>query len=171
MNVAFAAAHESASFWPQGLLFACGALILGFVPPALTFALRKNAADEIGLTAVSVPAWVFVVVWLIIYPCLGIAAWRLTLPGLVGRPEASVGLVLLAAAFLQTTSFWLTDSLRSTAVMDATGVLLSLTTAFALYTTDRSAAAWLIPWLVWMPITLTLKLITLRNGPRVLAQS
>jgi tryptophan-rich sensory protein len=161
MSPAVSAVQIHASFWPEGVLFAFGALILGFTPAALTFTLRENAVQEIAMTDTPAPAWLFIVVWMIIYPCLGIAAWKLVAPRLTGRPEASVSLVLLAAAFLQNLSFWLTDGLRFTAVVDATGVLLSLTTAFAIYTADHTAVVWLIPWLLWMPATLTLKLVTL----------
>ncbi len=141
-------------------LFAAIALILGFLPAALTFALRKNAADEIGLSQLTVPAWVFIAVWAIIYPSLGVAAWQV-----FATESRSVALVVptavLVAGFVQTTAFWFTDSLRSTAVTDATGVLLSILATVVLFQTVPMAVPWLLPWLLWMPVTLVLKLVAL----------
>ena len=141
-------------------LFAAIALILGFLPAALTFALRKNAAEEVGLSQLSVPAWVFIAVWAIIYPSLGVAAWQI-----LTTDDRSGGIlvpaVVLVVGFLQTTAFWFTDSLRATAVTDATGVLVSIAATVVIGSTSPSAAPWLLPLLIWMPVTLILKLVAL----------
>ena len=144
-------------------LAAVAALVLGFIPAGLTFGLRKNAAQEIGLSVLPVPAWVFIGIWAIIYPTMGIAAWRIAASG-ESSTDTTVATIVLVAGFLQSIAFWFTDSLRSTAVMDATGVLLSITAAAVLALTTPSAAAWLLPWLVWMPTTLGIKLIALRRA-------
>ncbi len=142
-------------------LFAAVPLLLGFLPATLTFALNPRAADDIGLTAVPVPAWVFIAVWLVIYPGMGLAAWHLrrsqtrTSDNLV---EACIPLAVLIAGFLQTTAFWFSDSLRGIAGMDATGVVLSATTVWIFSRYSPTAARWLLPWAVWMPVTLAIKL-------------
>jgi tryptophan-rich sensory protein len=143
--------------------FAVGAMLLGFLPAALTFTLRKNAANEIGLSELSVPAWVFIAVWAVIYPCMGIAASLVVDSEIRDAVHILVPAIVLAAGFLQTTAFWFTDSLRSTAVTDATGVVLSITAIVVLCATVPSAAPWLLPWLLWMPVTLAVKIVALRR--------
>ena len=125
-------------------LAAVAALVLGFIPAGLTFGLRKNAAQKVGLSELPVPAWVFIGIWAIIYPTMGIAAWQITASA-ENFTDTTVATIVLAAGFLQSIAFWFTDSLRSTAVMDATGVLLSITAAAVLALTTPSAAAWLLP--------------------------
>jgi tryptophan-rich sensory protein len=75
-----------------------------------------------------------------------------------------VPITVFVVALLQTLSFWLTNSLRMTAVIDATGLLLAYTVA-CVYSRYRKAAVWwLLPWLVWMPITLIIKLWVVFGG-------
>jgi tryptophan-rich sensory protein len=145
-------------FWPGGFVYAAVTLLLAQIPGAAAFALNPNTATDIGLTAVPVPAWVFIVVWMVIYPWMGIAAWRLRQDVHAGT---SIPLVVLAAGFLQTKLFWLSDSLRAVAVADATGVLLAVTAVWVFSRYSRAATAWLLPWLVWMPVTLAIKIAVL----------
>lgn len=67
-------------------------------------------------------------------------------------------MAVLIAGFLQTTAFWFSDSLRGIAGMDATGVVLSATTIWIVSRYSPTAARWLLPWAVWMPVTLAIKL-------------
>jgi len=75
------------------------------------------------------------------------------------RREADVRLplALSAVAFLQNLSFWLSRSLGTTVAIDAIGLVLAYFTAWVYSRTSRAAATWLLPWLVWMPITTVLK--------------
>lgn len=73
-------------------------------------------------------------------------------------------LVVFGAAFLQTLSFWLANSIHMIAVMDATGVILAYMVAWAYARYARVAVWWLLPWLLWMPVTLAVKLWTLYSG-------
>ena len=152
---------KSNSWW-LALLFATSILIIGLIPGALTFALDPNAATRIGLGVTPIPASVFSSVWLIAYPGMGIATW------LVWRrrdhADVSIPLAIFGGAFLQTLSFWLTNSLRMTAVVDATGVLLAYTVAWVYWRYRPATLWWLLPWLTWMPITLGIKLWALWNG-------
>ena len=143
------------------LLFVGAALVAGFLPAAVTFALDPRAADDIGLTVVPVPAWAFVLIWVVVYSGTGLAAARLWQLRTTIGCDVGVPLAVLVAGFLQSTSFWLTDSLRATAVMDATGVVLALTTLWIVGRYSGAAARSLWPWAAWMPITLLIKLCVL----------
>jgi benzodiazapine receptor len=138
------------------LLFALGVLAIAMIPSTLTFALDPNAATRIGVNEVPIEPWMFTVVWNIAYPCMGIATWLVWRRR--GEVEVSVPLVIFAVALLQTMSFWLTNSLRMTAVMDATGVVLAYAVAWVYSRYVKSAVWWLLPWLLWMPTTLVIKL-------------
>jgi translocator protein len=152
-----------ASFWPIGALFAMGALVVGLLPSALTFALRKDPVAAIGLDRVPLPGWFFTLVWVVIYPCMGVAAWRIW-TRLPDAPALTMlALLVVAATLVQTTSFWLTDSLRSTAVIDATGVLLAGLSLAAAILAGGGGALWLTPLAIWMPITLGIKIAVLRK--------
>lgn len=136
--------------------FALGVLVLGLLPGGLMFALNPNAASNIGSDAVPLPPWIFVVVWFIIYPSMGVATWLIW----QRRREVnvSVPLVVFAAVFLQNLSFWLTNSLRMTAVMDATGMMWAFTLAWVYSRYSKPSVWWLLPLMIWMPITLAIKI-------------
>ncbi|MDP4511385.1 MarR family transcriptional regulator [Nonomuraea sp. G32] len=90
-----------------------------------------EAATDLGMTEVLVPTWVFIAVWLVIKAGMGPRHGNL---------------------------FWLADGLRSIAVIDATGLLLAATTMVVFSRYSPSAARCLLPWLIWMPITLAIKI-------------
>jgi translocator protein len=152
------------SAWWTAILFAAGVLLIGNIPSTLTFALDPNAVQRIGLESIPVPAWVFTGVWLIAYPCMGIATW------LVWRKRyeanVSIPLVIFAAGLLQAQAFWLTNGLHMTAVIDALVLLIAYTVAYVYYQFDRRTLWWLLPWLLWMPTTFAIKLWTLSSGAR-----
>jgi translocator protein len=151
----------STSRW-MAVLFALGVLAVGAIPGRLTFALDPNATTRIGLHDVPVPAWVFTTVWLVAYPGMGVATWLVWRTR--GERDISVPIAIFIAALLQTLSFWLTNSLHMTAVLDAIGVLLAYTVAWVYSRYRRAAVWWLLPWLVWMPITLGIKLWVVLGG-------
>jgi tryptophan-rich sensory protein len=137
-------------------------LILGFIPPGLVFGLNPNAASSIGLNAVGTPAWVFVGVWLVSYSGMGLAAWL----GWQRRVErdACTPIAMLCASFLITLTFWLSNSLHMTATLDAINLILAWTTLWVYSKLSKPAALYLLPWAIWMPVTLTLKLLALGHG-------
>lgn len=142
-----------------GLLFAAIPLIIGFIPPSLVFGLNPNAASDIGLTALTIPAWVFIGVWVIAYPSMGMAAWLLW--KLRSQLDACVPIGILIAGFIISLSFWLTNSLRMTATLDAITLILAWTTLWVFSRYSRRAALWLLPWAIWMPITFGVKLLAI----------
>jgi tryptophan-rich sensory protein len=144
------------------LVFALAALFIGMLPAGLTFALDPGSAGRIGLDAIPIPVWLVTAIWMIIYPGMGIAAWQIW--RLRARVDVSVPLAIFSAGMLQSLSFWLTNSIRMTALIDATGVLLACTVAYVATRYAKTAVWWLLPWLVWMPITLGIKLWALAHG-------
>ena len=144
------------------VVFALLPLIVGMIPGGLVFGLNPNVATTIGLDAVPIPAWVFIAVWIVTYPSMGIAAW------LVWRKrtevDACVPVAILIAGFAITLSFWLTNSLQMTATLDAINLVLAWTTVWVFSRYSQKAALWLLPWAIWMPITLVVKLVALSRG-------
>lgn len=136
--------------------FALAPLLLGNLPPALLFPLDPTTGARIGVGEVPIPVAVFTLVWVVAYPMMGVAAW------LVWRKrtaaDVSVPLAIFGAAYLQTLSFWFTNSIRMTALIDATGVVLAFTVAWVFSRYERRAVGFLLPWLLWMPTTLGFKL-------------
>jgi tryptophan-rich sensory protein len=132
------------------------------LPVALTFALDPGAAGRIGIDVVPIPAWLFTAVWLVAYPGMGVATWLIW--RLRDRVDVTVPLAIFGAGFLQSLSFWATNSVRMTALIDATGILLSCTVAWVYSRYARATVWWLLPWLAWMPITFAFKLWALSTG-------
>lgn len=125
------------------------------IPASLAFAVDPAAVDAGDLP---VPWWVFVVVWTIIHPSMGVAAWLIWRRRDQGGGDPAVALAMLGVGYLQTLTFWLTDSLRGIAAADATGMLLAVATWWVATRYSRAGARWLLPWVIWMPITLGLKI-------------
>lgn len=145
--------------WPSAVGYAAVPLLLGNVPGLVTFALNPDAAEDIGMTRVAVPPWLFAVVWAIIHGGMGLAAWRLRHSR--STVDACLPLALLAVSYVHSNLFWLAEGLRSVAGTDATGLLLAAVTTWAFARQSPAAARFLLPWLVWMPITLAIKVIAL----------
>lgn len=142
--------------------------LIGLAPGGLTFTLNPNAVNDIGLDVLPVPALLFTVIWIVIYACMGAAIW--TLLRTQHKSNACIPIAVLIAGYLQTHLFWLTDSLRTTAITDATGFLLAATCTWIVSQYARKAALWLFPWLIWMPITLTIKIMALNGAFAPMAQ-
>jgi tryptophan-rich sensory protein len=144
--------------WPSAVLWAGIPLVLANIPGSLAFAVNPNTAEDIGMTRVAVPPWVFIVVWAVIHAGMGLAVWQLRRSAAV---DACVPLALIAVGYLHSNLFWLAEGLRSVAATDATGLLLAAVTTWAVARQSRAAARWLLPWLVWMPVTLAIKIVAL----------
>ncbi|MFB4281794.1 MULTISPECIES: tryptophan-rich sensory protein [unclassified Nonomuraea] len=150
-------ASARSRFWPVGLLFVLVPVLVGQIPGALAFTLNPGVATDLGMTRIPIPVWVFIVVWLVIKTGMGLAAWQLWRRAPRGS-DVTVPLTVLIAGYLQTNLFWLADGLRSIAVTDATGLLLAVATVVVFSRYSPAAARWLLPWLIWMPITLAVKI-------------
>lgn len=143
-------------------LFAIGTLIIGTIPSSLTFMLDTNAATRMGLGEIPIPAPIFIIVWLIAYPCMGIATWLIWQQ----RDDInfSIPFAIFTAGFLSTLSFWLTNGIHMTAVLDGIVLMLACTVAFVYFQYDKRTIWWLMPWLIWMPITFAFKLWAVTGG-------
>jgi hypothetical protein len=75
-----------------------------------------------------------------------------------------VPLAVLGCAFLCGLSFWLTNGLLMTSTIDAINLLLAWTTIWVFSRYSTPAALALLPWGVWMPVTLALKLFALSHA-------
>jgi tryptophan-rich sensory protein len=116
------------------------------------------------MSEVHVPPWVFIAVWAIIYSGMGLAAWSLTAQLDKRSSATGVPLAVLCAAFLISLTFWLTNSLRMTATIDAINAILAIMTLWVVSRYSTSAARYLVPYAVWMPITLLIKLVAISRG-------
>lgn len=135
------------------LLFSIAAAELTGVLSALLAGGQRAVYQALRQPPFSPPAWVFPVVWTILYALMGTAAY------LVFRSEASAkekknALVLYAIqlalnflwsiVFFRFEAFWL-----AVAVIAALTVVLILT-VIQFYTIDKTAAVLMLPYLVWV---------------------
>lgn len=107
------------------------------------------------------PEWLFWAVWLVIYPASGIAAWRVWERRRVADVRgalAAFAIVNVASAMFLPVTTLTGGAPGAMTLMDLNGVVAIgiLTWLFARY--DRIAAYWMLPYLVWMPITSLLKI-------------
>ena len=140
--------------WPFVLIPA----LVGLLPGGLAFGLNDGVVIDIGLDVLPLPAWFFTALWLVIYGSMGMSVWTLFRRA---HGNLCVPMAVLIAGYLQTHVFWLTDSLRTTAITDATGMLLAGTAFWVVQQYSRQAVLWLLPWVIWMPITLAIKIAAL----------
>lgn len=134
------------------LLFAMGVLGAGML--AAVLAIRRSPPEMIA--SGPLPDWAFWAVWVLIYPCMGVASW-LVWRQRQRQPVAGV-LLLFGVALAQNLSFWLAPDLVVVALVDLIGCALAYLVAWRYAGVDPAAAWWLLPWLLWMPITTALKL-------------
>ncbi len=87
---------------------------------------------------------------------MGVATW------LVWRRRHEVhvqeALLLFAVSLVQGFTFWLSQSVQMTQIIDGTGFMLAYVTAWSYSRYSKAAALWLLPWLRWMPFTFILKI-------------
>jgi tryptophan-rich sensory protein len=141
--------------WLGAIGFAVALLALGLGVAFLALATRPALEGVVEQPDLLFPPWVFWAVWLLIYPAQGVALWLIWRQRRAKNVSAPV--ILFAVAWLQNLTFWLTDSLVTTAFIDTVGLALAYATAWLFARYSRAAARWLLPWLIWMPITTVLK--------------
>jgi tryptophan-rich sensory protein len=142
---------------------AAGTVTLGMLSAGLSFAAAgdRTAATPAGvLPALWPPAWVFWAVWLVIYPAWGVATWRVWRRR--GNRDVRGALVLYALNLLGALFFLPISTLTANnpavlALMDANGFVATYALAWLYGQYDRAAVRWLLPYLIWMPLTTTLK--------------
>ena len=136
-------------------------VILGQIPAGFAMAFKPNIITDIGLDILPLPAWFFITLWVVIYVGMGITAWKIL--SLDTKSIKCIPVAILASGFLTTHFFWFTDNFQTTAILDAMGIIISFTAYWVCAQYSRKATYWLLPWVIWMPITFALK-ITALNG-------
>ena len=150
--------------WRMAFLFAAGVLLLGMTDAMITMLVAHgNPAKNPGYHYPPIwPAdWVFWVVWIVIYPCLGVATaliWQRRQTFSI--QHAMVCFVVLLAVTLLFLP--LSDVVQGNPVgltlMDTSAFLLSYALAWTYGRIARLTLWWLVPLLLWTPLTLLLKI-------------
>jgi translocator protein len=152
------------SFHWTAVAFALGTLCSGLLSAGLSFAAAGNhsAANPAGvLPALWPPAWVFWAVWTVIYPCWGVATWlvwRRRHGADVRGALALYTINILGALFFLPLSNLTANNPAVLTLLDANGLIGAYALAWLYTRYDRSTLWWLLPYLVWMPLTLALKI-------------
>ncbi len=143
--------------------FALGTLAVGMVSAVLSFmtAGAHSASNPAGvLPSLWPPAWVFWLVWIVIYPCAGVATWRVWRQRRQFDVRGALvlyGVDILGALFFLPLSNLTANSPAVLTLLDANGLLGTSALAWLYSRYEKAAVWWLLPFLVWMPLTLTLK--------------
>lgn len=150
-------------FAPSGaiaFLFAAGTLLLGSLAAWISFAFIPPG-PALRLPSVYPPLWMFWAVWLVIYPCWGIATWLVWQQRHTADVRGAMALYFLT--LISNMLFLPIGNLSGgnpaiLSLMDANGVLSSwvITWLYARY--SNVATKFMLPLLIWMPITLALKI-------------
>lgn len=106
-------------------LFIAIPVIIGQLPAGLVFALNPNITANIGLDILPIPAWFFIGLWVVIYAGIGITAYKIL--NLKTQSIKCIPVGILVSGFLTTHFFWFTESFRTTAILDALGIIISFT--------------------------------------------
>lgn len=142
-------------------LFIAIPVIIGQLPAGIAFTLNPNITTNIGLDILPIPAWFFIGLWVVIYAGIGITAYKILT--LKTQSTKCIPVGILVSGFLTTHFFWFTESFRTTAILDALGIIISFTAYWVCAQYSPKAAKFLLPWVIWMPITFALKIAAL-NG-------
>lgn len=155
--------HSPSSPWWVAWVFALGTLLAGMVSAGLSFATagEHSAANPVGvLPPLWPPSWVFWLVWMVIYPAWGAATYRVWRH----RGEADVrgalvlyALNVLGALFFLPLSNITANNPAVLTLLDANGLIGTYALAWLYTRYDKQALWWLLPYLIWMPLTLGLK--------------
>ena len=174
MNTTLAAPARSTRFPDSSrwfaLAFAAGMLVAGMAVAMVSMIARPEAVGSNALQLyppLYPPDWAFWAIWLIIYPCWGVATW------LVWRRRSTEDLRpfwrYFALMFGTNLAFLPISALTRgnpavLAMMDALGFVLLPVMVWMYGRYARAALYWLLPIFVWIPITLALKVwLTLLN--------
>lgn len=166
MKVPSAAGHKLTTCfpWRMAFLFAVGVLLLGMSDALITMTVAHGnpAKNPTYLYPPIWPAdWVFWVVWIVIYPCLGVATaliWQQhhTIP--IRRAMVCFAVVLTVTLLFLPLSDVVQGNPIGLTLMDTSAFLLSYTLAWAYGRVTQMALWWLVPLLLWTPVTLLLKI-------------
>lgn len=142
------------------LLFALGTLLSGSLAAWLSFTVIPPVPAYAHLPWLYPPPWVFWLVWIVIYPCKGLAAWLVwrerSRADVRGAMAVFTMILIGNMLFLPIANLSGGNPLILT-LMDFNGVVSSWI-IFWLYRLYSKAAGWfLLPLVIWMPVTFLLK--------------
>jgi benzodiazapine receptor len=166
MRVPLAANHKPTIrfSWRMALLLAVGILLLGMSDALLSmlFTHGNPAKNFLYRYPPIWPAdWVFWVVWIVIYPCLGVATafiWQHRHAVPIRRALICFVVLLAVTLLFLPLSAVVQGNPIGLTLMDASAFLLSYALAWVYGRVTRMALWWLVPLLLWTPVTLLLKI-------------
>jgi translocator protein len=141
-------------------LFAGGTLALGYFAAWFSFTFIPSG-PALTLPPIYPPPWVFWAVWLVIYPCWGVATslvWEQRHTADVKAVMALYFLTLISNTLFLPIANLSGGNPAVLSLMDANGVVSSWVIAWLYTRYTRAAGLWMLPLLIWMPITLALKI-------------
>ncbi|MVM36735.1 hypothetical protein GO730_02075 [Spirosoma sp. HMF3257] len=147
--------------------FSIGTLVFGMLTAYLSFSLFPFD-NTYKLPGIYPPQWVFWVVWLILYPTMGLAAGHIWLK----RDEFDIrGAMIFYASILLTNFMFLpiaNVSKGNPAIMtfmDINGILTAVLLGWLFYRYSKTAFYYLLPLIIWMPLTALFKILLWLTNP------
>lgn len=148
-------------------LFSIGTLLTGLLTAYISFAIFPLNRTY-NLPKIYPPLWVFWLVWVILYPTMGLAAGHIWLK----RKGSDVrGAMIFYISILLTNFMFLPIANVSggnpaiMTFMDINGVLTSLLLGWIFSRYSKVALYWLLPLILWMPATAIFKIALWLNNP------
>lgn len=150
--------------------FSLALLLLGMVGAFAGFLLVDPTAPVVTLPSLlNLPPWFRWMVWIVIYPALGVAVWQVwrCRDRQAARPALRYFAVyfLFNIAFVPLTS--LLPGLWTAFILDVMGLVGALVLWWFFRRATVRATPWLLPLLIWLPITTINKIpgiLTLLGG-------
>ena len=144
-------------------LTAAAITAVGVVGAGVSFGLAGGNPTADGthtLPALWPPDFVFWAVWLVIYPASGVAlslVWRRRRDADVRGAVAAFGLMNVANLLFLPVSGLVGGLPSVLTIMDLNGVVSVYVLAWLFSRYEPRAALWMLPYLIWMPLTSALK--------------
>lgn len=166
-NVPSGNTEKRGETWKVLFFFSIGTLVIGMLTAYVSFSVFPLNRTY-TLPAVYPPLWMFWLVWLILYPTMGLAAGHVWLK----RHEFDVrGAMTFYAAILLTNFLFLPVANLSNGnpavmtCMDINGILTALLLGWLFSRYSKQAFYCLLPLLIWMPVTATFKILLWLANP------
>ncbi|MBC8151371.1 MAG: tryptophan-rich sensory protein [Bacteroidetes bacterium] len=166
-KISYSAESTGSEKWKVLAFFSLGTLVVGMLTAYVSFALFPLDRTY-TLPIVYPPLWVFWLVWLILYPTMGLAAGHIWLK----RTEFDVrGTMTFYVSILLTNFMFLTIANLSNGnpaimtIMDLNGILTALLLGWLFSRHSKTAFYYLLPLILWMPVTATFKILLWMANP------
>lgn len=164
---AHSAAGAQREKWNVLAFFSIGTFVIGMLTAYLSFSLFPLDRTY-NLPVVYPPQWMFWVVWLILYPTMGLAAGHVWLK----RTEFDIrGAMIFYASILLTNFMFLPIANVSNGnpaimtFMDINGALMAALLGWLFSRYSKRAFYYLLPLILWMPVTTLFKILLWLANP------